>query len=198
MGKEQKQKEQQSSSQKMVNTKKTGSPFNERNRINKTKLLSKEHIKKDFDCGNKLLNDYIQKTASQDVKRQMSACFVMPDEQDNVLGYFTLSNTSISYKDFDESIRKKFNPSYDSIPTTLLGRLAVSTAHKGKKIGEYLLLDAIKRAYDISNTSGSFAVIVDPINDDAMRFYEKYGFIKLSDSGKMMLAMSSIKILIDG
>jgi len=53
----------------------------------------------------------------------------------------------------------------------------------------------LKRSYEISKTIGSFAVIVDPIDQDAENFYEKYGFIKLPDSGKMFLPMKTISQL---
>ena len=36
------------------------------------------------------------------------------------------------------------------------------------------------------------AVIVDPIDQEAIRFYKKYGFILLPDSGKMFLLMKTI------
>jgi hypothetical protein len=36
------------------------------------------------------------------------------------------------------------------------------------------------------------AVVVDPIDEDAVRFYQKYGFILLPDSGKMFLPMNII------
>jgi hypothetical protein len=60
-----------------------------------------------------------------------------------------------------------------------------------------LLIDALKRSYEISKTIGSFAVVVDPIDQDAEDFYVKYGFIKLPDSGKMFLPMKTINQLFE-
>lgn len=36
------------------------------------------------------------------------------------------------------------------------------------------------------------AVVVDPIDDNARRFYLKYGFINLPDSGRMFIPMGTI------
>ena len=36
------------------------------------------------------------------------------------------------------------------------------------------------------------AVVVDPINKNAVDFYAKYGFILLPDSGKMFISMKTI------
>ena len=58
-----------------------------------------------------------------------------------------------------------------------------------------ILIDAINRSFELSKTIGSFAVVVDPIDKDAERFYDKYGFIKLPDSGKMFLPMRTIRQL---
>ena len=57
----------------------------------------------------------------------------------------------------------------------------------------FLLVDALKRSYEISKSIGSFAVIVDPLDENAVQFYKKYGFILLPDSGKMFLPMQTIK-----
>jgi GNAT superfamily N-acetyltransferase len=47
----------------------------------------------------------------------------------------------------------KLPPSYVSLPTTLLRSLAVDKNHHGKGLGERLLLDALRRAYENSVTS---------------------------------------------
>lgn len=160
-----------------------------------TESLDSSHIKKEFSCGNEMLDNYIQKQASQDVKRKLSACFVFVEEDKIVQGYFTLSNSSIPLEHVPESFKKKLPKSYTSIPTSLLGRLAIDTKFKGKGLGKTLLIEALKKSYLISKEIGSFAVIVDPIDEDAENFYNKYAFIKLPDSGKMFLPMKTIQQL---
>jgi len=59
------------------------------------------------------------------------------------------------------------------------------------------LVDALKRCYDISKTLGTYAVIVDPQDKEAERFYSKHGFILLPDSGKMFIAMKTIAWLFE-
>ena len=53
-------------------------------------------------------------------------------------------------------------------------------------------MDALHRSYTASEIIGSFAVVVDPLDEEAENFYAKYGFIKLPDSGKMLIAMQTI------
>lgn len=161
-----------------------------------TELLNSTHKKRDFNCGKKLLDDYLHTQAKQDIKRRLSACFILSGDDDSVRGYYTLSSTSINRELLPEPIIKKLPPSYHNLPATLLGRLAVDINHKGQRLGELLLLDALKRSYEVSLSSvGSMAIIVDPLDEEAVRFYKKYGFILLPDSGKMFITMDTVSEL---
>jgi GNAT superfamily N-acetyltransferase len=84
-----------------------------------------------------------------------------------------------------------------SIPTILLGRLAIDRDYQGKSIGKILLIDSLKRCLDTSDSLGVLAVIGDPLDKEAERFYDKYGFIKLPDSQKMFIPMKTIKELFE-
>lgn len=158
-------------------------------------LLDKKHNREDFDCGKELLNNYLKTQAGQDIKRKLSACFVLTENETNIQGYYTLSNNSIPLSSFPEHIQKKLPKSYNAIPTTLLGRLAIDKKYQGKGIGKILLIDALKRSFEISQEIGSFAVVVDPIDEEAEKFYKKYDFIKLPDSGKMFIAVKTLQEL---
>ncbi|MFM2387790.1 MAG: hypothetical protein RL660_2547 [Bacteroidota bacterium] len=159
-------------------------------------LLNQKHKRDSFDCGNAQLNEYFKTQVGQDVKRKLSACFVLCDNSTNkIMGFYTLANSSIPLEKFPEAIRKKLPKSYTSIPTTLLGRLAIDKHYQGKGIGKILLIDALKRSFEISQKIASFAVVVDPIDHQAEDFYTKYDFIRLPDSGKMFIATKTLQIL---
>lgn len=161
-----------------------------------TEILNSTHEKKNFSCGKEILDNYIKQQAGQDVKRKLSACFVcIDDETKSVKAYYTLSNSSIPLDLVPEEFKKNLPPSYISIPTTLLGRLAIDLKYQNQGLGKMLLIDALRRSYEISKTIGSFAVIVDPIDDSAKNYYSKFGFIQLPDSGKMFIAMKTVEML---
>ncbi len=143
------------------------------------------------------MNAYIKTQISQDVKKKLAVCFVLLDEsQTSILGYYTLSNGSIPYHDVPERLRKKYPRSYDYIPVTLLGRLALDKQIKGQGFGGRLLIDALKRSLKVAETDlGSVAVIADPLDEEAVEYYKHYGFVQLPDSGKMFLDMNTIKKL---
>lgn len=163
-----------------------------------TEPLDNKHSRDKFSCGKDLLDNYFWTQAKQDVKRKLSACFVLVDnETGKISGYYTLSSSSISNDLIPESFKKKLPKSYLSIPTVLLGRLAIDKGFQGKGIGKLLLIDSLKRCYDTSKSIGTFAVIVDPLDKEAERFYEKFGFINLPDSGKMFLSVKTIEELFE-
>jgi predicted GNAT family N-acyltransferase len=157
-----------------------------------TVILSSKHIKEHFDCGQQMLNNYLHRQASQDIKRQITACFVILNDHKEVKGYYTLSNASIAKHLLPFQISKKLPPSYENLPVTLLGRLARDLKYPGERLGELLLMDALKRSYEASLNIGSMAIVVDTIDEDAQNFYPKYGFITLPDSGKMFLSMKTV------
>lgn len=150
-----------------------------------------------FNCDKPSLNAYIKTQISQDVKKKLAVCFVLlAEDQVSILGYYTLSNGSIPYNDVPERLRKKYPRSYDYIPVTLLGRLALDKQIKGQGFGGRLLIDALKRSLKVAETDlGSVAVIADPLDEEAVEYYKHYGFIQLPDSGKMFLDMNIIKKL---
>ena len=159
-------------------------------------ILEKTHNRKAFECEEQRLTQYIRKQVSQDVKKKLAICFVATDSDNNVIGYYTLSSQSIGREQIPEKYIKKVPHNYNA-PVILLGRLARDLTAKGTGLGEFLLLDALFRAFTLSEESiGAMAVVVDPINEYAVNFYRKYGFEQLPDSEKMFLPMNTIKQII--
>jgi predicted GNAT family N-acyltransferase len=159
-------------------------------------ILDKTHNRKAFECEEQQLTDYIKKQVSQDIKKRLAVCFVAIDSDNNVIGYYTLSSESLGREQIPDKYLKKVPQNYNA-PVILLGRLARNITAKGTGLGEHLLLDALFRAFTLSEESiGAMAVIVDPMNQFAIKFYKKYGFEQLPDSEKMFLPMSTIKQII--
>ncbi len=159
-------------------------------------LLEKKHRRKKFTCEEDSLTEYIRKQVSQDIRKRLATCFVAIDNEQNVIGYYTLTSESLGRESIPEKYLKQVPKNYNA-PVILLGRLARDITTKGTGLGEHLLLDALFRSYNLSNESiGAMAVVVDPISEKAVEFYKKYGFEQLPDSEKMFLPMNVIEQLI--
>ncbi len=155
--------------------------------------LNPGHNISDFDCGKEPLNSYLKNQVNQDVKEHLAVCFVIVTDKNKVKGYFTLSGLSINKELIPKNLRRRLH--YRDIPVTLLGRLSRDIKYKTERLGETLLLDALRRSYDSSFKIGSMAVVVDPIDEEAGNFYSKYGFINLPDSKRMFITMETISKL---
>ena len=51
-------------------------------------------------------------------------------------------------------------------------------------MGEFLLIDALRRAESLAERIGIRAVEVEAINESARKFYVKYGFVSLKDDAR--------------
>lgn len=156
-------------------------------------LDKKKHDRAAFSCGNEALDTYLKKQASQDLAKHVAAVVVLTPDGEAIAGYYTLSQYSIDLVSLPEDVAKKL-PRYPELPATLLGRLARSTAFKGRGVGELLLMGALKRALDQSRSVASTAVVVDAKDEQAKAFYLEYGFIELPDHpNRLFLPMTTIE-----
>jgi len=153
-------------------------------------VLEKNHNRKNFSCGIDDLDNYLKQNVNQDIKKRLAVCYVIADQNKEVIGYYTLSSNSIDLSDIPEDLAKSLK--YAEIPVVIIGRLAIHQDYQGNKLGQTLLIDALKRIVEISALVGNHAVIVDPINTIASNFYIKLGFVPLKNSNRMFLPLKTI------
>lgn len=159
-------------------------------------LDSRRHTRTSFYCGRDSLDNYIHKQASQDLKRRVATVFVLIDAPEtNVLAYYTLCSYTVDISVLDTAFAKSL-PRYPLLPATLLGRLAVDNSQKGKRFGELMLIDALKKSLDTTTQVASVAVIAEALDEEALSFYIKYGFQQFRlESMKLYLPMKSVEEL---
>ena len=142
--------------------------------------LGRRHDRTAFSCGLPELDRYLARQAGQDVRRRIARVFVCTaGETHAVLGFYTLSALSIDLASLPEQRSRKL-PRHP-LPCALVGRLAVDRSAHGRGLGRMLLADAVRRTVAAGETVAMHALIVDAANDDARRFYEKFGFVPLTD-----------------
>lgn len=140
--------------------------------------LSKKTDKQAFDCGIAVLNNYLAKIASQDVKRKAAAVFVLSpsSEPSRVAGFYTLCSTSIELSALPQELIKRL-PRYPEVSAILIGRLARDVAFPGT--GSLLLADALSRCVRVSSEIAASVIVVDSKGEAATNFYSKFGFLSL-------------------
>lgn len=155
-------------------------------------LLDKSFHKQNFDCGQPILNDYLQKYAIQNMKKGYAVTFVATEAgSQEIAGYYCTSASTIEFANLPDSLRKGL-PKYPA-PAMLIGQLAVDRKIQGKGLGQTLLMHALSRAVRISQEMAIFAVRVDALDVPSQQFYLKYGFIPFQDiEFSLLLPMKTI------
>jgi GNAT superfamily N-acetyltransferase len=139
-------------------------------------LLNDAHDRAGFECGVPGLDRYLRQQAGQDSRKRVAAVYLLVKrEGGDIAGFYTLANTALHAAVLPAEWVKKL-PRYPLLPATLLGRLAVELRHRQRGLGEFLLLDALRRSLELSRASASFAVVVDAKDPQAAGFYRRYGF----------------------
>lgn len=156
-------------------------------------LDRKRHDRSTFSCGVSALDAYLQRQAAQDMEKHAAVVYVATSAPPAIAGYYTLSQFSVDLEHLPEVLAKRL-PRYPVVPATLLGRLAVSRALQGQRLGEVLLFDALHRSLRQSAHLASTGVIVDAKNESATAFYQKYGFVQILNAGRrLFLPMKTIE-----
>lgn len=144
-----------------------------------------------FQCGQPLLDEYIRRYASQDVRRNVARVFLAtPKPVPNKLaGFFTLSAGSVSCLDLPDALAKKL-PRYP-VPVALIGRLAVAAEFQGKGLGSILLADACQKVAHASATLAVAGIVVEAKDTDAVNFYRHFGFQTMPGNPARLLLPAS-------
>lgn len=136
--------------------------------------LTIQHRLDGFDCGRPALNDWLVRHARQAQGSGSARTFVVADDE-RVAGYFSLTVGQIEPLDAPERIRKWIGQY--PLPVAILARLAVSAQDQGRGMGFGLLQDAIRRTMLIAEQAGIRAMLTHPIDEEAAKFYTRFGFI---------------------
>ena len=137
--------------------------------------LTTQHRLEDFDCGKPALNDWLLRHARQAQGSGSAKTFVVAEADGRVAGYFSLTVGQVDTLEAPQRIRMGMGQY--PLPVVILARLAVSAIDQGRGIGFGLLTDAIRRTMLIADQAGIRAMMTHPIDDEAARFYTRFGFI---------------------
>ena len=148
------------------------------------KLASKKDIQpksklKNFDCGIEELNEFFSRYSLKNDALGIGKTFVAFDENETVVGYFTLATAQVAFESIPDNIRTKL-PKYP-IPALRIARLAVSKDFQGTGIGKWLLAQAFIKIIHAADITGIYLIIVDA-KESSKTFYEHYGFTKFNDN----------------
>ena len=152
--------------------------MNEEYKLVSIKDIQQKSRLKSFDCEIDVLNEFLSKYAQKNDKLGIGKTFIALNQQDKIVGYFTLATAQVAYQEIPDDYRGKL-PKYP-IPALRIARLAVDKELEGKGVGKWLLAQAFIKIIQVADVTGIYFIIVDA-KETSKSFYEHYGFIKFKD-----------------
>ncbi len=158
--------------------------------------LAVHHRLEGFDCGKPTLNQWLLHHARQAQTSGSARSFVVAEQENRVAAYFSLTVGQVDTVEAPERIRQGMGRF--TLPVVILARLAVSRKNQGLGLGVGMLQDAIRRTLVIAEQAGIRAILTHPIDEDAARFYTRFGFIAspLRQQQLLLLLKDARKILL--
>lgn len=151
--------------------------------------ISAAHALSDFDCGEPALNDWLHDRALKNESR-FSRTYVVCAGQ-RVVAYFCIAAGAVEREAVPGKVRRN---APQTIPVSVIGRLAVDRRYAGQGLGADLLADALRRIAVASQSIGIGAVLVHAKSDAAKSFYLKCAeFIEYpADSRTLFLPIETV------
>ena len=152
-------------------------------------VLERKHrsLLRDFRNQAPSLVQYLQRFALRHMEKDLLArtylAVAAQGGTDRLAGYFSLSTVSVDRSSVEDLPGLSKLPRFP-IPGVLLARLAVDERAQGQGLGRHLFEEALGLTLELA-TSGPVAFrlfVTDAIDDDAVRFYERFGLARLSDA----------------
>lgn len=161
------------------------------------RLEKNRHDRQKFDCGVEALNNYLCVMASQQSHKDNTRTFILKDasQAERIIGYYTLTMTPIDLITLPEKLQEKH---HNASSGGLIARLAIDKRYKSQGYGEWLLIDALTRLLQASDTVAFPLIVVDAKNG-AIGFYEKFGFTPFVDAtNKLFMTIPDIRASVNG
>ena len=149
-----------------------------------TRPIEPADEKSGFSCGKVPLDEYFARYAVANDRAGIGRAYVLehtesdPVELPSMLGFYTLSMAIAESTQVAGVLESKL-PKYP-MPVALVGRLAIDQRAQGRRLGEKLLMDALRRVVDASAIVGCIGIVVDAKDEEAERFYVRYDFVTVS------------------
>jgi len=114
-----------------------------------------------------------------------------------VVGYYAISTAMEQRAALPTARLRRGMP--EQIPLLLIGRLAVDRTFQGIGLGSDLLSDALRRCLAAADIAGIRGIVAHAIDDDAVRFYKRHGFV-VSPLGErvMLMPIEAARALLEG
>jgi len=146
-----------------------------------------------FRCGVRSIDDYLdQAYGLQEFNLARIFIAVEAANKNNMVGYYAVHNMHIEADTMPMPFASMLRRGA-MVGAVYVVMFAVDRRYHNQGIGTNLFRSALKRIKRIPEESGVWAVVLDALNDDAERFYRRFGFETLvSNTRRLYLPVNEI------
>lgn len=160
-----------------------------------TEPLGEGHNVGDFDSGKLELDEWLRDHALRAEAMRTGRTFVWHKGDGKVVAYYTVAAHLATREQLPRRVGRG---SPTQIPAVLLGRLALDRTLHGQGLGGALLAEALGRIVSATAAIAARVVVVDAIDEEALRFYEHHGFRAVPGTMRLAQKMSDIAASLSG
>ncbi|MFO1044778.1 MAG: GNAT family N-acetyltransferase [Planctomycetaceae bacterium] len=142
--------------------------------------LERRHRRNVFDCGEPIVNDWLQKRALQNQAKHLSTTRVLLRGNDDIVGFYTLATGQVDFGDLPTEFSRGLPRR--ALPIAILAWLGVDQRFHGSGLGDRLLAQSLRDCHTAGETFAFIAVVIDCINEQAKNFYQRWSFQELPGS----------------
>ncbi len=157
--------------------------------------LGAQHDPNTFQSGNADLDGWLRRHGLAAQEMDSARTFLLIGGE-RIVGYFSLTMGSVLRADAPPKLVRGL-PSYP-VGMVLLARLAVDEREQGKGFGALILADALRKAVVAGEAAAARLIVVDAIDQAAVRFYERHGFVPAPEHPfRLYRRMKDIRMSLD-
>jgi len=131
------------------------------------------------------MNSFLKRHALDQTKKGISRTFVVcaPDggEPQRVIAYYSSSVGHLQPQQLPKVVSDRM-----TIPVVYLLRLAVDNRFQGSRIGSRLFVHFLHQLVSVADTTGVYALVLEPLNERVRSFYDRFGLRPLPGSDTHM------------
>lgn len=149
----------------------------------KIESLTSHHLTKPFVTSEEETTKFwYERALIEQNEWRCGATKVLVDDNDQILGYYTLAMQTIGL-----NYGPTGYPKDRRVTAVLIGQFAVNKNFEGMGLSKVLFKSTIKEIIEVAKHIGVYVIIVDPVNEKVLPFWEKFGFSRFRDGSLRML-----------
>jgi len=155
-----------------------------------------------FTCGIPQVDNFFKNTANKLSKADNLRVYVMSSDDGDIVGFYAINAHSIEYTQLPEKFARS-RPGHGNIPAAYISMIGRDIRFAKGGFGGDLLVDCLKRIFNVSEQLGIAVVILDVLDcgnpklvAKRLELYNSYGFMPLpSQPLRLFLPVYTIRKL---